>query len=139
MRRTAMQESLENDRLHRLWEHGLHEDTIFFQMLSFFLVFESVLLGVVGLLYSKTASTGSILKIIIILGCCVTIVWGYAQVKQRRYIKALSAQAQSLDSNYKLMVQSREKGIWSLSVTGLLAYVIPTLIVLVWITLLFSL
>jgi len=115
----------------------LHEDTIFYNMLNFFLVFESVLLGVVGLLYSRTASAGPVVKIIIALGLSVTLVWGYAQTRQKRYIKIISAQAQKLDSNYESLVQTRGNGIWSLSVMGLLAYAIPTLILLVWVALLF--
>jgi amino acid permease len=132
-----MHQNLEDDQRNRLWEHGLHEDTIFYSMLNFFLVFESVLLGVVGLLYSKTISPEPVLKIISVLGLSVTLIWGYAQIRQRRYIKIISAQAQKVDSNYEALVQIRGKGIWSLSVMGLLAYAIPTLIFLVWIALLF--
>ncbi len=91
----TVRQDLENDQINRLWEHGTHEDTIFYNMLNFFLVFESVLLGVVGLLYSKTASPEPVLKIIGALGLSVTLVWEYAQIKQRRYIKIISARAQN--------------------------------------------
>lgn len=134
-----MRQSGEKDQLERLWEHGLHEDTIFYNMLNFFLVFESVLLGVVGLLYSRNASAGPVVKIIAALGLGVTLIWGYAQIRQKRYIKIISTQTQKLDANYESLVQQRGKGIWSLSVMALLAYAIPTLILLVWVTLLFVL
>ena len=43
-----MSQKLDSDQINRLWEHGLHEDEVFNNRLNFFLVFESVLLGMVG-------------------------------------------------------------------------------------------
>ncbi len=45
-----MAENLENDQLNRLWGYRLHLESLYYNRLNFFLVFESVLLGVVGAL-----------------------------------------------------------------------------------------
>ncbi len=45
-----MAASDDDDKKRRAWEHGLHTNDIFYNQLNFFLIFESVLLGVVGLL-----------------------------------------------------------------------------------------
>ncbi|MES1241418.1 MAG: hypothetical protein ABUT39_07350, partial [Acidobacteriota bacterium] len=66
-------EDRDQGQIDRLWQHGLHEDGIFNERLNFFLVFESVLLGVIGMLLDKeTASYGSIIILLIILGLAVT-------------------------------------------------------------------
>ena len=44
-----MFEELEDKQVDRLWEHRLHLDSNFYNRLNFFLVFESVLIGIVGL------------------------------------------------------------------------------------------
>ncbi len=46
-------QNLDSDQKKRLWEMTVHDDTMFNNRLNFFLVFESVLLSVVGLLYSS--------------------------------------------------------------------------------------
>jgi hypothetical protein len=47
-----MAEDLDNEQKARLWKHKLHLDTTFYIRLNFFLVFESILLGFVGVLYT---------------------------------------------------------------------------------------
>jgi hypothetical protein len=59
-----MSEHLETEQISRLWEHFWHLDNNFYNRLNFFLVFESVLLGVVGLLYSRPNGSIFVLKLI---------------------------------------------------------------------------
>jgi hypothetical protein len=60
-----MPENLDSEQRNRLWEHGIHAENVFLNQLNFFLVFESVLLGVVGILYNNRSS-GKLVLIITI-------------------------------------------------------------------------
>ena len=78
-----MPENLENDQINRLWEHRLHVDNELYVLLNFFLIFESVLLGVVGVLYSRPNPAMMVLRVLVILGLSITIVWGYVQARHK--------------------------------------------------------
>ena len=84
-----MTEKLDSEQSRRLWEYRLHLETQLYNRLTFFLIFESVLLGVVGTLYSKTSQSTLLLKVIVLLGFCITVVWVYVQhnVKQLLFMK----------------------------------------------------
>ena len=56
---TILLEHLDNDQAGCLWEHPLHVDNELYSRMNFFLVFESVLLGVVGMLYNKTTPSSA--------------------------------------------------------------------------------
>src|SRR5690242_7042720 len=111
-----MPENLTEEQRNRLWEHGLHEDTIFFNHLNFFLIFESVLLGVVGVLYSRPQPSTLMLRIIIILGLSLTLVWGYAQSRQKHMLNILQARCYEFIPDYKVTIEKRHYGKWGLSV-----------------------
>jgi hypothetical protein len=49
-----MLENLEKDQIDPLWEYRTHMNNVFYNRLNFFLIFESVLLGVVGVLYNTS-------------------------------------------------------------------------------------
>ncbi len=74
-----MTEKLDSEQSRRLWEFRLHLETQLYNRLTFFLIFESVLLGVVGALYSKTSQSILVLRAIVFLGFCITVVWLYIQ------------------------------------------------------------
>ncbi|HEX8846870.1 MAG TPA: hypothetical protein VF791_19660 [Pyrinomonadaceae bacterium] len=126
------------DEINRLWEHGMHEDTIFNDRLNFFLIFESVLLGVVGMLYSKQPPVmKSVPVVIVCLGFCITIIWGYIQARQRstlhRLIERLEENLPEFRETHAPLAGKKWRRI---SGTWLLAYFIPFLVALVWIALL---
>ena len=129
--------NLDNEQLRRLWENRLHVDNEFYSRLNFFLIFESVLLGVVGTLYSKTNQAMLMLKVIVILGLCITLVWAYVQAKHKYFLDAINAQCREIMPEYRATVEYWKKTKWPLSTRWLLAYVIPTLIAFVWIILIF--
>ena len=58
-----MADNFTPDEISRLWEHGLHEDKIFNERLNFFLVFESVLIGVVASLYNAPTSKTFVVRV----------------------------------------------------------------------------
>ena len=63
-----------------------------YNRLNFFLVFESVLLGVVGLLYSRPNSSVLVLKLIVLLGLSLTAIWAYIQARQNYLLYDLQEQ-----------------------------------------------
>jgi len=99
------------------------------------LVFESVLLGVVGVLYSKTSSAKMIVIALICLGFVLTAFWGYVQARERYLLNDLEAQLQEVAPEYRETMMRRERVKWPISSTSLLAYGVPSLVALIWIVL----
>jgi hypothetical protein len=130
-----MSENLDNDQLNRLWEHGLHIDAMFHNRLNFFLVFESILLGVVGLLYSRSTTAKPVLISIICLGLILTILWGYVQARMKYVFDSLRTFHREVIPEYKLTLIRRERVKWPISSTSLETYGVPLLVALIWIVL----
>ena len=133
-----MSEQLDSDQLNRLWEHGLHEDTMFNERLNFFLVFESILIAIVTGLHSQT-SEPFLEKIVTTLGLLTTIVWGYTQAQQKYILEGLLERTREVIPEYRLTVERRRKVNWPIRNLPILAYGMPALVSLLWITLLFML
>ena len=74
---TAMPEDLKNseEQRNRLWEHLLHVETQIYARMTLFLVIETLLLATVGTIYSKPAPSLLVVKAIVFLGLCITIIW----------------------------------------------------------------
>ena len=100
-----MSENLENDQLNRLWEHRLHVDNMFYERLNFFLVFESVLLGVVGVLYSRPNLVILVPKMISILGLIITIIWAYVQARHKHILDVLGTRAKEIMPEYRITLE----------------------------------
>ena len=82
----AIRDNLSTEQKNRLWEQHLYSDEVFNNRLNFFLVFESVLLAVIGVLFGKSSSEKLVLVTIIFLGFIITLLWGYTQARQK-YIR----------------------------------------------------
>ncbi len=124
-----------DDRINRVWEHKLHVEDNFYNRLNFFLVFESILLSsVVNVVFSKLSSGKIVLIIIILLGLTITSLWGYAQARQKHILENLRIRLKNIAPEYKETVESRGK--WPVSSMGLLTYMVPPIIGLLWIALL---
>ena len=128
---------LDNDQKNRLWQHKMHEETTFNSRLNFFLVFESVLLSVVGLLSSKAASPNKVVLISIIsLGFILTILWGYIQAKNKSNTEIIRALVVKALPEYRIVSTQLAK--WPIPTMPLLTYGIPILVGLIWIALLIA-
>jgi hypothetical protein len=134
-----MANNLDRDQIARLWEHGLHEDKVFNERLNFFLVFESVLIGVVASLYNTPTPKILVVKIVVVFGLLLTIVWGYVQARQKFILDNLKARLKEVAPEYSKTVERRKTEKWPISVTALLTYATPALVALIWIVMLFSL
>ena len=128
-----------NDALNRLWEHGNHEDTMFSERLNFFLVFEGVLIAVVGQLYAQTPHNVLVVKATIVLGLLTTLIWGYVQIQQKIILEDLIERSRELLPEYRVTVERRNKRRLPIRVIPLLAYGIPGLVLTFWLVLLFFL
>lgn len=134
-----MSENLESDQINRLWEQSLHVDNIFYERLNFFLIFESVLMGVVGVLYSRPNPIILVPKVISILGFCITVIWIYVQARHKHILNVVGTRAKEMMPDVRITLERIDQVKWPISATWLLAYVVPLLIVTVWIFLLFFL
>ena len=139
-----MTEKLDSEQSRRLWEYRLHVETQLYSRLTFFLIFESVLLGVVGALYSKTHQSILVLRAIVFLGFCITVVWFYLQhnskqsfvVIENRTCNNFPEHQESIDEIRKVRkVEGKLRIRWPALI--LLTYVVPSLVTVVWIFLLF--
>ena len=130
-----MSQHLDSDQINRLWQHAAHSQSRFDNRLNFFLVFESVLLGVVGVLYSRPSPAKVVLIALICLGFVLTAFWEYIQARERYLLNDLETQLKEVAPEYRETVMRRERARWPISSTALLAYGVPALVALIWIVL----
>lgn len=131
-----MSQNLDNEQLNRLRAHGLHEDVMFHTKLNFFLVYESVMLGVVGVLYSRPTPAKAVLISMTCLGLILTIIWGYVQARHKYIFDSIRALQREVVPEYRLVMEKRERVNWPISSNSLLAYAVPALVAVTWVVLL---
>lgn len=135
-----MAENLENYKLNRLWEYRLHIENQYYSRLNFFLVFESVLLGVVGALYSRPNSSIFVLRVIVILGFRITVIWLLVQSRHKLIFDAVNEEVAERMPEYVVTWNRINKKLgWfhrGLHAIFLLTYVVPLLVVFVWLCIL---
>lgn len=118
----------------RMWSHALHEDTVFNDRLNFFLVFESVLFGVLGAFYTRPEIDARIVQLISLFGLAVSLIWFYIQVRGHYLSNSLKMRDRLIFEDYKLAVEQRRW--WPFHVMWLLTYILPLLVISAWICLL---
>ena len=130
---------LTSDEKQRTWEHFLHEDNLFNDRLNLFLLSNSLLLALVGVLLAAVKINRLVLTLIITIGLLITIAWLYAQAKQYHIINTLNIQVRNDFAEYRWYEDSVKQRNWFrwLHTTATLAYGIPILMASVWVLLLF--
>lgn len=126
-----MIENVENEQMYRLCAPGTHEGKRFNKRLNFFLMFESVLLVVIGVLLSRPTTSKMILLTFMCFGLVLTIVWGYVQAKQ----KSVSRRIEGAPDD-QVTVLKPEQVKWPGSSTSLFTYGLPLFVAVVWVVLL---
>lgn len=142
-----MSENLEDseEQRNRLWNHRLHVESQMYGRVTLFLAIESALLAIVGFVYGKPGFSLLVVKAIVFLGLCLTIIWGYLQDRVKQVFDAVNTRALANLPEYKATVDATKEPRWPLSKRSkaptlpILAYVIPALFALLWIFLLFFL
>jgi hypothetical protein len=141
-----MSENLDSEQRARLWEYRLHVEDQVYSRMTVFLTYETILTGVVGLLYiNKPEPPRTLLTILIVLGMLITLTWLYVQHNIKQVLEILDTRAcdnfpehkETMDrivSGRKVVsrLTKRMKG----PALQLITYVVPILILLVWIILL---
>ena len=118
------------DQANRLWEHGLHEDSVFNERQNYFLVAESMLFVAYATLLSTPQPKIFIARVIASFGVLLTLVWIYVNVRQWYVVRHLRARCIAVLHDYKETYQTRAK--WPISSIWLLAYFVPAIIGIVW-------
>jgi hypothetical protein len=136
-------DNLDSEQCARLWGYRLHVENQLYTRMSVFLTFETILIAVVGTLYTSHTLPKTLLIILIVLGMLITLIWLYAQhnVKQvfvildRRTYDNFPEHRETIKRIYRARRWESRLGIRA-PVLWLLTYPIPILILLIWISLL---
>ena len=126
------QDIVRNESATMLWQYKLHEDSIFYQRLNFFLVAESMILVAFATLLSSAHPKKGVLVTTAILGCVVTLIWGYVGARQRNVVAQIVKEAEQAIPVYERIRRERPK--W-FSSTWLLTYSVPAVMFLTWVVL----
>lgn len=121
----------------RLWEHGLHEDSVFNERQNYFLVAESMLLVAYATLVSTAEPRMLVARVIASFGVLLTAVWIYVNVRQLYVVRHLRARCIEVIPDYRETYQTRRK--WPISSIWLLSYFVPTIIGIMWAIFIFAL
>jgi len=115
--------------------------------MTVFLTYETILLAVVGTLSNNPASARNVLMVLIVLGVFITFIWLYVQhntkqifvILDRRTYDNLPEHKETIDRIMHARRMEKRLGIKTRTpVLFLLTYVVPILILLVWVFLLLS-
>jgi hypothetical protein len=121
----------------RLFDHGLHEDKLFNDRLSFFLLFESLLLNVVVALYrcGETAPAVAFLMVAIV-GSATSVIWLYVQRRMYIMMKTLVPRMEAFLPELKetrRLARGDRRGLPSMH---LLTYFVPGIVLALWLVIL---
>lgn len=126
------------DQVERLWQYRNSVISFFNSFVSSFLVAESVLLAVVGMIASSSSPMSKIKFPIIILGFILTLLWMYVQAKQRFIIQNLKNVCMEHLTEYREQQELRQHSIWKFSTTWLLTFLLPLLFAIIWVFVLYA-
>src|SRR5688572_22356946 len=133
----ATRDELTPVEIERMWQHGLHLDSMLFQRGNLFLVAESLLIvSYTSALPGPGAPVRSILAACVIasFGLLLTCIWGYVGHRHLEYYSLLRArQLEHIPEYRSLREQWRKRGPSSLP---LVTYSLPLLAAVMWIILL---
>ena len=97
------------DQANRLWEHGLHEDSVFNERQNYFLVAESMLLVAYATLLSAQQPKIFIAKVIASFGVLLTLAWIYVNARQWYVLRHLRERCITVLPDYEKTYQTRAK------------------------------
>ncbi|MEV5500573.1 hypothetical protein AB0M50_34760 [Nonomuraea fuscirosea] len=128
--------------LERMWQHGLHLDTMLFQRANLFLVVESLLVVAYALVLgvaTQPGNTGADMALMAArtmaaFGLLVTLVWGYVGHRHLRYFRLVQVRAEEALPEYKQL-----RDVWktkTVSALSLVTYFLPLLAEALWVLLL---
>lgn len=121
----------------RLFDHGLHEDKLFNDRLSFFLLFESLLLNAVVALYRcGDAAPAIAFALMAMLGSVTSFIWLYVQRRQYIMMKAIVPRMETYLpelAETRRLARGERRGLPSMR---LLTYFVPGSVLALWLVIL---
>jgi hypothetical protein len=139
----AQPQGVSSEEIGRMWQHGLHLDTMLFQRGNLFLVAQSLLLvsftGILGIILDSTKGVPSFhlllaARVVAVFGLLLTIVWSYIGHRHLRYYTLQSSHLRAHLTEYRLLRgEWRSRGPSSLP---LVTYFLPALAGALWIVML---
>jgi hypothetical protein len=127
---------LEGDQVNRLWQHGMHEERLFYDRLNYFSAIQVGLLGVFAILYSKEPSAGVFVPLTAV-AIAFALLWLRVQVRHWRYCVHVHDRMRDSVPEYARTVAAfgAPGGANGLSISQPLAFAVPMLFVAVWLAL----
>jgi hypothetical protein len=129
-------ESARPDEVNRLWQHGMHEERLFYDRLNYFSAMQVGLLGVFAILYNKEPSPAVFVPLTA-TALAFTLLWLRVQVRHWRYCVHVHEQIRRVVPEYRRTVAAfagpgRKDG---LSISRPLAFAVPPLFAAMWVAL----
>ena len=127
---------LSPDEINRLWQHGMHEERLFYDRLNYFSAIQVGLLGVFAILYHKDPSPGLFAPLTAV-ALAFALLWLRVQVRHWRYCVHVHKLMRKAVPEYARTVAEfaapgRKAG---LSISQPLAYGVPILFAVTWVAL----
>src|SRR5262245_57370264 len=124
------------DEVNRLWQHGLHEEKLFYDRLNYFSAIQVGLLGVFAILYHKEPSLGVYVPLTV-AALAFAFLWLWVQMRHWRYCVHVNEQIKRAVPEYGRTVAAfaapgRTDG---LSISRPLAIAVPLLFAATWVAL----
>ncbi len=124
------------DEINRLWQHGLHEERLFYDRLNYFSAIQAGLLGVFAILYHKEPSYGVFIPLTA-AALAFALLWLWVQVRHWRYCVHVNERIKQVVPEYARTVAAfaapgRKDG---LSISRPLAFAVPLLFAATWVAL----
>ncbi len=119
----------------RLWQWWLLEEGNFNDRLNFFMVVESVLLGGLVLFLGQGNSLYPAmitLKVFLVAGFLLTIVWIYIQLRQRYVMDVIRGQLRIYLPDFSRTEKEIEKKHWPFKIRDVFVYIVPGIFMLMW-------
>jgi hypothetical protein len=128
--------ALQPEEVNRLWQHGMHEERLFYDRLNYFSAIQVGLLGVFAILYHKEPSLGVYVPLTA-AALAFALLWLRVQVRHWRYCVHVNQRLKLAVHEYAQTVASfaqpgRTDG---LSISRPLAFVVPLLFAATWVAL----
>lgn len=98
-------DSLSQDELNRLWQHGLHEERLFHDRLNYFSAVEIGLLSVFAILYNKDRPFG-LLAPLTVAALVFTLFWLILQYNHWRYCLFINSRIRELVPEFRSTVDA---------------------------------
>lgn len=135
---TSESNSLSQDELNRLWQHGLHEERLFHDRLNYFSVVELGLLSAFAILYNKDRPFG-LLAPLTVVALVFTLFWLVLQYNHWRYCLFLNLRLREMIPEFRSTVDAyfgqsaAEKQTTAFSFSKPLSLAPPVVFALAWI------